>query len=223
MTLDCQRFRICWHSSRLVTWQCLRRKCMSNTPTEPSQSLRRPHQLSSGWSQIVHHNNVEPVNEGLIQSVGAEPSKTGVWRKGAKQSRTGVIASTASAIIIKSKTDSPHTYRRCKGSHHTFLHQETDSKPAATTSEGCVLLTNLPQTTTILGTAVFVAVNRLIAEDANTHQLRKIDNRGGRENVSKMRLRVHFALQPCGVNEATNHNSRRFYIVVKYILGLYNT
>ncbi len=56
--------------------------------------------------------------------------------------------------------------------------------------------------------------NRLIAEDANTRQLRKIDNRGGRENASKMRLRVHFALQPCGVKEATNHNCRRFYVVV---------
>ncbi len=56
--------------------------------------------------------------------------------------------------------------------------------------------------------------NRLIAEDANTRQLRKIDNRGGRENASKMRLRVHFALELCGVKEATNHNCRRFYIVV---------
>ncbi len=57
-------------------------------------------------------------------------------------------------------------------------------------------------------------VNRLIAEDANTRQLKKIDNRGGRENASKMRLRVHFALQLCGVKETTNHNCRRFYIVV---------
>ncbi len=59
-----------------------------------------------------------------------------------------------------------------------------------------------------------IIFNRLIAEDANTRQLRKIDNRGGRENASKMRLRVHFALQLCGVKEATNHNCRRFYIVV---------
>ena len=130
MTLDCQRFRICWHSSRLVTWQCLRRKCMSNTPTQPSQSLRRPHQLSSGWSQIVHHNNVEPVNEGLIQSVGAEPSKTGVWRKGAKQSRTGVIASTASAIIIKSKTVTPSTLADdAKGATiHSCIRKQTPSQ-----------------------------------------------------------------------------------------------
>ncbi len=32
-------------------------------------------------------------------------------------------------------------------------------------------------------------LNRLITEDANTRQLRKIDNCGGRENASKMRLR----------------------------------
>ncbi len=57
-------------------------------------------------------------------------------------------------------------------------------------------------------------LNRLIAEDANTRQLRKIDNRGGRENASKMRFRVYFALQLCGVKGATNHNCRRFYIVV---------
>ncbi len=57
-------------------------------------------------------------------------------------------------------------------------------------------------------------LNRLIAEDANTRQLRKIDNRGGRKNASKMRLRVNLALQLCGVKEATNHNCRRFYIVV---------
>ncbi len=60
----------------------------------------------------------------------------------------------------------------------------------------------------------FPELNRLIAEDTNTRQLRKSDNRGGRENASKMRLRFYFALQLCGVKEATNHNCRRFYIVV---------
>ncbi len=61
--------------------------------------------------------------------------------------------------------------------------------------------------------AIF-AVNRLMPKDAKTRQLRKIDNCGGRENASKKRLRVHFALRLCGVEEATNHNCRRFYIVV---------
>ncbi len=56
--------------------------------------------------------------------------------------------------------------------------------------------------------------NRLHANDANMRQLRKIDNRGGRKYASKMRLRVHFALQLCGVKDATDHNCRRFYIVV---------
>ncbi len=65
-----------------------------------------------------------------------------------------------------------------------------------------------------LPTPLECCFNRLIAEDANTRQLRKIDNRGGRKNASKMRLRVYFALQLCGVKEATNHNCRRFYIVV---------
>ncbi len=51
-------------------------------------------------------------------------------------------------------------------------------------------------------------------KDAKTRQLRKIDNRGGRENASKKRLRVHFALQLCGVKDSTNHNCRLFYIVV---------
>ncbi len=57
-------------------------------------------------------------------------------------------------------------------------------------------------------------INRLMPKDAKTRQLRKIDNRGGRENASKKRLRVHFALQLCGVKDATNHNCRLFYIVV---------
>ncbi len=61
------------------------------------------------------------------------------------------------------------------------------------------------------GTILF---NRLHANDANMRQLRKIDNRGGRKYASKMRLRVHFALQLCGVKDATDHNCRRFYIDV---------
>ncbi len=59
-----------------------------------------------------------------------------------------------------------------------------------------------------------ISLNRLMPKDAKTRQLRKIDNCGGRENASKKRLRVHFALQLCGVKDATNCNCRRFYIVV---------
>ncbi len=60
------------------------------------------------------------------------------------------------------------------------------------------------------------AVNRLIAEDANTSQLRKIDNRGGRENASSRPFR------PTALWSQGSHQSQLQTILYccKYILGL---
>ncbi len=63
---------------------------------------------------------------------------------------------------------------------------------------------------------LFVCFNRLIAEDMNTHQLRKSDNRGGRDNASSR------PLCPTALWSQGSHQSQLQTILYgcKYILGL---